>query len=136
MLAKAIAKQISAITELPKQKLQVLTLLIMEFNHLIDTGKYNHISIEDIHKTIENKNIIEYLSNETSGDSDFSLFLKEGSLYSNYVKYYHEQMYNIYCASAGDERRKWRVENSGLCLLVAWTNEIIQHGSGWHPNQW
>lgn len=131
-LAKAITKQISAITELPKQKLTVLTLLILEFNHLIDTGKYNYISIDEIHRQIENKSIVEYLRKETAGDSDFSMFTADGH-YSEYLAYYSEQMYQLYGGYAGNERRKWGVENSGLCLLVAWTNELIQQGSGWHP---
>lgn len=131
-LAKTISKQIDAITELPKQKLTVLTLLILEFNHLIDTGKYQGITIEDAHREIQNKNIIPYLAKETAGDSDFSMFT-EGDFYADYVKYYNEQMYQIYGGSAGDERRRWGVKNSGLCLLVAWTNEIVQQGAGWHP---
>ena len=132
-LAKAIAKQIDAITELPKQKLTVLTLLILEYNHLIDTGKYNHISIDNVHYAIEQKNIIEYVSKETAGDSDFSMFTAEGP-YSDYINFYHEQMYQIWGGYAGKERRKWGVEKSGLCLLIAWTNELIQQGSGWHPS--
>ncbi len=131
-LARAITKQIIGITELPKQKLTVLTLLILEYTHIIDTGKYNHIRIEDIHTQIENKNIIEFLRNETAGDSDFSLFTEEGP-YSEYLTYYSEQMYQLYGGYAGNERHKWGIENSGICLLVAWTNELIQQGSGWHP---
>lgn len=133
-LAKAIAKQIGAITELPKQNLALLTLLILEFNHLIDTGKYNYISIDDIQKQIESKNIIGYLQKETAGDSAFSMFSEDGP-YFNYLNYYHEQMYQLYGGYAGNERRKWGVENLGLCLLVAWTNELIQQGSGWHPHE-
>jgi hypothetical protein len=45
---------------------------------------------------------------------------------------YLQRMCNAY---SGDERKKWGVENSGLCLLLAWTNEIIQQGSGWHPRE-
>ena len=30
-----------------------------------------------------------------------------------------------------DAQRKWGVENRGLCLLIAMTNEIVQQGSGW-----
>ena len=131
-LAKAIANQIDAITELPRQKLTVLTLLILEFNHLIDTGKYNHISIANVHDAIERKKIIEYIATETAGDSDFSMLSGNGP-YAEYLDYYHEQMYQLYGGYAGNERRKWGVENSGLCLLVAWTNELIQQGSGWHP---
>ncbi|GAG87442.1 unnamed protein product, partial [marine sediment metagenome] len=73
-LAKAILKQIESIRELPRIKLTALTLLILELNHLIDTGKYNQITIEDVHKTIEEKRIIPFLIETTRGDSDFSLF--------------------------------------------------------------
>jgi len=41
----------------------------------------------------------------------------------------------MYEGYAGNERRKWGIENLGLCLLLAWTNKIIQQGSGWYPNE-
>ena len=133
-LAKAILKQIESIRELPRIKLTALTLLILELNHLIDSGKYSQITIEDVHKAIEQKRIIPFLKETTQGDSDFSLFGPEGP-YSAFVGYYHEQMYQIYGGYAGNERRKWGIENLGLCLLLAWTNEIIQQGSGWYPSE-
>lgn len=132
-LSKGILKQIEAIKELPKIKLTALTLIILELNQLIDSGKYNHITIEDVHKAIKQKRIIPYLKETTKGDSDFSLYGGDGP-YSGFVEYYHEQMYQIYGGYAGNERRKWGVENLGLCLLLAWTNEIIQQGAGWYPN--
>lgn len=131
-LAEAIKKQIGEITELPKQKLTVLTLLIAEYNQLIDTGKYGYISIEKIRSGIEKKNVLQYLEQETGDDADFSMFTGDG-LYSAYVDYYLEQMYQLCCIHVGNERRKWGIENSGLCLLVAWTNELVQQGSGWLP---
>lgn len=134
-LTKAISKQIEVINELPKQKLTVLTLLVLEFNHIIDTGKYNHITIDDIHREIEKKNIIPYIAKETVGDSDFSIFLDTRSSYTNYVTHYHEQMHELYGGYAGNENSKWGVGNLGLCLLVAWTNELIQQGAGWHPDK-
>jgi len=73
-LAKAILKQIESIRELPRIKLTALTLLILELNHLIDSGKYNKITIKDVHKAIEQKRIIPFLKETTQGDSDFSLF--------------------------------------------------------------
>ncbi len=133
-LAKAILKQVESIWELPRIKLSALTLLILELNHLIDSGKYAYITIEDAHKAIEQKSIIPFLAESTKGDSDFSLYGAEGP-YANFVEYYHEQMYQIYGGYAGNERRKWGVENLGLCLLLAWTNELIQQGAGWHPNK-
>jgi hypothetical protein len=132
-LSKAILKQIEAIRELPRIKLTALTLLILELNHLIDSGKYNNISIQDVHAAIEQKRIIPYLKEKTKGDSDLSLYGEDGP-YAGFVEYYHEQMYQIFGGYAGNERRKWGVENLGLCLLLAWTNEIIQQGAGWYPN--
>ncbi|RZB33609.1 MAG: hypothetical protein SRB2_03875 [Desulfobacteraceae bacterium Eth-SRB2] len=133
-LAKSILRQIESIRELPRIKLTALTLLILELNHLIDSGKYNKISIQDVHQAIEKKRIIPYLAETTRDDSDFSLFSTDGP-YSGFVEYYHEQMYQIYGGYAGNERRKWGIEHLGLCLLLAWTNEIIQQGAGWYPNE-
>lgn len=132
-ISKGILKQLEVITELPRIKLTALTLLIFELNHLIDSGKYNSITIENVHTAIEQKRIIPFLKETTQGDSDFSLYGSDGT-YSGFVEYYHEQMYQIYGGYAGNERRKWGVENLGLCLLLAWTNEIIQQGAGWYPN--
>lgn len=133
-LSKAILAQIIAIKELPQIKLTALTYLILELNHLIDSGKYNTITIEHVHDAIKKKCIIPYLIETTSEDSDFSLYSSEGP-YSKFVEYYHEQMSQIYGGYAGQERRKWGVEKLGLCLLLAWTNEIIQQGAGWYPNK-
>lgn len=131
-LAKAITLQIRSITSLPKQKLTVLTSLILEYNQLLDTGEFNDISIDEVHEAIEQKNIIPWLANRTVGNSDFSIYT-DTDVYSEYLDFYYEQMSNIYGGYAGQEGRKWGVENLGLCVLIAWTNEIIQQGSGWHP---
>jgi hypothetical protein len=132
-LAKGVLAQIEAVTQVPNIKLTALTLIVNEINHIIDTGKYVDISIEDAHEAIKNKRIIPYLVEITGSDADFSLLGSDGA-YQSYIKHYDEKMYRIYNAYAGDESRKWGVENSGLCLLLAWTNEIIQLGSGWHPS--
>lgn len=133
-LSKAVLKQIEAIRELPRIKLTALTYIILILTHIIDSGKYDHITIDDVHEAIKQKRIIPYLTESTKGDSDFSMYGMDGP-YTNFAEIYHEQMYQIYGGYAGDERKKWGVENSGLCLLLAWTNEIIQQGAGWHPDE-
>ncbi len=52
-LSKAILKQIESLRELPRIKLNALIFIIHELNHLIDSGKYDQITIEDVHKAIE-----------------------------------------------------------------------------------
>lgn len=132
-LSKLIKKKIEALTELPTVKLTPLTYMILAINHLIDTGKYNDISIDDIEKKIDDGTILNYLKEKAGNDIDLSLILN-GTTYPGFENFYIENLQSLYNAYSGNERRKWLVENSGLCLLLAWTNEIIQQGSGWHPS--
>lgn len=133
-LAQTIKKQIQSLTTIPQFKLTRLTLLILEYNHLLDTRKFDYITIQDIHREIENGSVLRYIAKEAADEADLSMYLDwEGS--SDFEKQYAQQLQSIYGGYAGQERRKWGVENLGLCLLIAWTNEIIQAGSGWHPNE-
>lgn len=133
LLAKRIQNTIESLNELPAIKLTALTLLILEINHLIDTGKYDHITIQDIGRHLEDETIFEYLKEVTANDIDLSLLVAD-SPYPGFKDFYIDYMKSMYNAYSGNERRKWGIENKGLCLLLAWTNEIIQQGSGWHPN--
>lgn len=133
-LAKSIEKQVGAITELPAISLTALTYLIIQINSLVDSGDYIYITIDDVNNAIKKKRILSFLKEKADGDIDLSIYGPEGS-FEKFVEYYHDRMYAICIAYEGDERRKWGVEKQGLCLLVAWTNEIIQQGSGWQPNE-
>lgn len=132
--AAIVRKQIEALSALPKVKLNRLTLLILEYNQLLDTGKYNHITIEDIHREIQQGTVLRYISNIAGSDADFSIYFDDHDDL-NFEAQYTKQLQSIYDGYAGQERRKWGVKNIGLCLLIAWTNEIIQRGSGWQPNE-
>ena len=54
----------------------------------------------------------------------------EDGPYANFPSFYDDQMESLANATAGS---KFGVENSGRCLLIAWTNELIQQGAGWYP---
>lgn len=110
-----------------------LTLLILQFNRLLDTGKYDDISIEEVHEQIDSGNILRFLRERAGSDIDLSIHL-DTDTHGDFETVYVEYLQSIYNAYAGDERRRWGVENKGVCLLVAWTNEIIQQGTGWKPD--
>lgn len=110
-----------------------LTLLILQLNSLLDTGKYDDISIEEVHEQIDNGNILRFLQERAGDDIDLSIHLNT-DVYGDFERFYVEYLQSIYHAYAGNERRKWGVENKGVCLLIAWTNEIIQQGTGWRPD--
>ena len=133
-LAAAVQRKIDAITELPAITLTALTLLVLEINHLLDSGKFDDISIEEVYDWIKKKEILPSLAKRSGGGIIFKLYSDDGP-YANFSTFYHDQMKGLADAYADDHQR-WRVENRGICLLLAWTNEIIQRGSGWHPKAW
>ena len=110
-------------------KVSAFTLLILNINSLIDSGKYSDISISDIHHAIEGKRVLRFLKERAGTDIDLSIHL-DSTVCGDFESYYEDQLMRIYDGYAGQERRKWGVENSGLCLVLAWTNEIIQQGEG------
>lgn len=110
------------------------TFLILELNSLIDSGKYNDISIEEVYNWIDRKEILTSLYERTGCEIDLSFFRKDGP-HPDFFDLYHDQMYALSGGYTGAHRKKWGVENLGLCLLLAWTNELIQQGSEWKPNE-
>lgn len=106
-----------------------LTGLILQINSLIDSGKYNCITIAEVHKSIESNRLLRFIKEKCGQDVNLS-FLLDSNAYDNFEERYEEAISRIYNAYAGDERRRWGVENLGLCLVLAWTNEIIQQIDG------
>lgn len=131
-IAQGIRQEIEGLVRVPKFSLTPLTFLVLVLNAAIDTGKYQGITVKEIYDAIKAKNVLPFVKEKVGDDIDLSMYLKTGS-YSDFVKFYNEELLAYYEAYGGDHRRKWGVENSGLCLLLAWTNEIIQNGSGWNP---
>lgn len=107
-------------------KVSALTLMILHLNALVDSGKYNDISIEDVHSAIEGKRVLQFLKERVGNGIDLSVHFSD--TWGDFDAFYETKLNDIYGGYAGNERRKWGVENLGLCLLIAWTNEIIQQG--------
>lgn len=127
-----------------------LTLLILHLNHAIDTGKYQDISVEEAEDHIRAGDLFVWLQDKLGNDIDLSLHTPvidlgapehlEGKEATEWIKgqVSHskqakktqaeiiERLQGILEAYGGDERRKWGVQNSGLCLLLAWVNELVQ----------
>lgn len=131
-LAWRVQAQIESIVELPRAKLTALTLLVLQLNSAIDSKRHEDITIDEVYGWIERREVLPKLAERVGDDIDLSLFGPQGP-YLRFAEFYHEQLHSLWGGYGGQHRRKWGIENSGLCLLLAWTNEIIQQGSGWHP---
>lgn len=101
-------------------RLSSLTYLILELNAAIDTGLYQDISLEEVKDHIESRDLFPWLKKRLGKDIDLSL-LDDGR--GQEIAEHLEQIRGGY---AGNERRKWGIEHSGLCLLLAWVNELVQ----------
>jgi hypothetical protein len=99
-----------------------LTFLIIGLNSLVDHG--HTVTIAEAEKRIEKGDVFEWLESQYKGSIDLSIYRNRPSK-GEIVKEF-QQLLGGY---AGKENRKWGVKNNGICLLLAWTNEMIQQRS-------
>ncbi len=112
-----------------KATLTPLTLLIFQLNHLLDTGRYDRITFQEVTSRIEDGSILHFLKERAGEDVDLSAHLEGGLMHGKFEHFYVPYLQSF--LNAEDFQRKWLVQNRGLCLLIAMTNEIVQQGSGW-----
>jgi hypothetical protein len=84
----------------------------------MDTGKYDSLTFQEAYKHASNRTIKTFLEARFGRDLDLSLM---DSADWNELS---ELFWNL--ANAVDARRKFGVENKGLCLLMAYTLEGLQ----------
>lgn len=131
-VVRKIEKIIDALDRLPAMNLNAITMVMRNISVILDSNKYTDISINDIHRHIEDGTVLDFIANLEEARELKSMM--ESGTWKGFDKFYVQSLQSIYFAYAGDESRRWGIENSGICLLFAWTNEIIQMGSGWHAN--
>ena len=96
-----------------------LTELVREINAAIDSGCHVRITMENMRDWIERRSV--FVNMKNSVDSSFGTLMSAPSAMAEV----EERLLDICLAHRGREG-KWGVENSGLCLLLAWVNEILQ----------
>ena len=100
----------------------VVTMFIQDLSFLLD--KKVEFSVEEVNKHIEDKDVIDWLEETFPNGSEKGL---DFSLWENkHRNWLHEKLENIWGGYAGSERRKWGIENNGLCLLISWATEIVR----------
>ena len=102
-------------------RFSTLTSLAFSLNWCIDRRRYDDISVPEVKHHIEGATIFPFLIDRLGGDLDLSLFDQAtlGKIADAWLDI--EDTFN--------ERRKFGIENKGLCLLVAYLVEMMQHPS-------
>ena len=102
-----------------------LTFLAFYLNSALDTGKYNDVGFDEVARHIEEGTIFEFLASRLSGDIDLSFFDEPKK--SELLQEWQDML------AAVSARRKFGVQNNGLCLLVAYLLEGIQRRQDSNP---
>lgn len=106
-----------------------LTLLILELNKMADSGRYDDLTIDEAYEQIDRGTVLEFLHEREGERSNMNYYLKD----EEFRRFYRVSLQGLYGGYAGDHGRKWGVRNKGIHLLLAWTNELVQLGTGWKP---
>jgi len=99
-----------------------LTQLIFDLNHLIDSGLHQGISIDEVHQHIDDGDVFSWLEAKFPDEMRYNInkhFPEVSAEIGANLKASHD-------AYAGSEDRKMGVSNNGICLLLAWLNDLIQ----------
>lgn len=100
-----------------------LAFLLFGLNHLVDHGYAEGITLAEVKRHIKKGNVLNWLDERFKGHIDMSIFL-----HSNHEAHREitKGLQDLEGGYAGDENRKWGVKNNGICLLIAWTAELVQ----------
>jgi hypothetical protein len=107
----------------PIFKYHGLNFLVQELTVLLDSGLHDNITVVDAMEHIRNGDVFMWLQSLEPHRFDLSLFGATG-VYGDAGTAWLEGTLALLEAH-GDGRRKWGIENRGLCLLLAWTFELM-----------
>ena len=118
-------KHLTAGDDDPPVMVETIHWMILQLNAALDTGRYDSLPVDEALAHVGARDVVPWLKQRVP-DVDMSVM----ELQPNKVDQYHEALGRIHEAYAGDEARKWLVSNRGLCLLIAWTNELLNPWDG------
>jgi hypothetical protein len=101
-----------------------LAMVLFGLSAMLDSGKHDDISFDDVKRHARAGDLIEFLSRR-AGRPFASGFVEH---YPAFASWYVEKVRDSCEAMSGRERRKYGISNRGLCLLISYTAEIIQQG--------
>ena len=104
-------------------KLLELTFLILELSALIDSEAHAGVGIDEVEDHIESGDLFTWLKTRFP-TLDLSIYAPTAS--RNVGEEITAALDRILGGYKGKERRKWGIQNNGICLLLSWTNELIQ----------
>jgi len=101
-----------------------LTFLIQQLLGMVDSGAHDDVTVPQALEHIRDGDLFTWIKS-LDGDCDFSAFGATGP-YRRATTLWLQGLEALRKNNTNDIRRKWGIENRGLCLLVTWTFEILR----------
>jgi hypothetical protein len=122
-LAAVLAADVAGYKGEGSMTLNDLVALIFNLNHLLDYEFAKGVTLEEIEQHIEDGDILQWLDHRFEGHVDMSMYLTTDRPAAKQIT---KGLQDLLGGYRGSERPKWGVKNNGICLLIAWTAEMIQ----------
>jgi hypothetical protein len=112
----------------PPFPISYLTLMLFHLSSMLDSGKHDDISLEEVKEHVRVGDLIPFLDNRARQEEDtFDNGFSEAE--PAFVDWYVARLKDNCEVMEGRERRKYGIESRGLCLLISYTAEMIQRGN-------
>ncbi len=102
--------------------ISLIANVLFGISALLDDGRLDDLTFDDVKRHAELGSLIEFLKEKGGGYFASNLF----DMTPNFRKWYSKMIADNCWAMDGRERRKYGLENRGVCLLISYTAEIIQ----------
>jgi hypothetical protein len=110
----------------PPFPLSYLSLMLRYLSAMLDSGKHDDISLEEVKQHVRAGDLIPFL-NERAKKVDDTFDNGFSQAEPKFVDWYVAQIKDNCEDTDGSERRKYGITSRGLCLLISYTAEIMQH---------
>lgn len=119
----------------PPYSMASMAMIFFGLSVLADSGKCDDITIAEVKDHVYGEDLIEFLTEK--GGGVFASGFLESTSQKGFKKWYVQQLRENCNSMEGRERRKYGIQNRGICLLISYTAEIIQQAKdltlNWRP---
>lgn len=108
----------------PPYSLACMAMILFGLSALADSRNTDDVTLNDVKTHAREGDLIEFLTEKAGGV--FASGFLEGPSTKEFRAWYVKKICENCDAMDGRERRKYGIENRGICLLISYTAEIIQ----------
>jgi hypothetical protein len=108
----------------PPYPIYCLTMILFGLSVLMDEGDCDDVTLDEVKEHAKKGDLIAFLTEK--GGGVFASGFLESPDWAEFVHWYENEIAAQCHSMHGRERRKYAIQNRGICLLISYTAELIQ----------